>query len=73
MPDDATITDHLGDLYLKLNQPQQAVKYWTTSYQLDSANEVVAKKLRAQGLDPAKLLLPASPDGKSPSAPKPAT
>ena len=73
VPDDATITDHLGDLYLKLNQPQQAVKYWTTSYQLDSANEVVAKKLRAQGLDPAKLLLPASPDGKSPSAPKPAT
>jgi Flp pilus assembly protein TadD len=72
IPDDATISEHLGDLFLKLNQPQQAVKYWTSAYQLDNANETVAKKLRAHGLDPARLLLPVG-SGKTPPKPKPAS
>ena len=64
--------EHLGDLFLKLNQPQQAVKYWTSAYQLDNANETIAKKLRAHGLDPARLLLPVG-SGKTPPKPKPAS
>jgi len=72
-PDDATVADHLGDLYQKLNHPELAEKCWTTAYQLDSKNEAVAKKLRARGLDPAKLLLPAAPAGGKTPAPKPAT
>jgi tetratricopeptide (TPR) repeat protein len=72
-PDDATVADHLGDLYLKLKHPELAVKCWTTAYQLDSKNDAIAKKLRGQGLDPAKLLLPAPPAGQKAPAPKPAT
>ena len=68
-PDDPTITEHLGDLYLKLDQPQQAVKYWTASYQLDSGNDAVAKKLRAHGCDPQRLLAPsAKPPAKNPAS-----
>ncbi len=72
-PDDATVADHLGDLYLKLNHPELAVKCWTTAYQLDSKNEVLAQKLRGRGLDPARLLLPVAPAEKKSPAPKPAT
>jgi tetratricopeptide (TPR) repeat protein len=67
-PDDPTIAEHLGDLYLKLNQPQQAVKFWTSSYQLERGNAAVAAKLRAHGLDPARLLLPAPPHAKKPTS-----
>ena len=73
IPDDATVAEHLGDLYSKLNQPVQALKFWSSAYQLDSKNDAVAKKLRAHGLDPAKVLVPAPPADKKPSAAKPAT
>ncbi|TAN38322.1 MAG: tetratricopeptide repeat protein [Verrucomicrobia bacterium] len=64
-PDDPTVSEHLGDLYLKLNQPQQAVKFWTAAYQLDSSNNTVAQKLRTHGCDPARLLVP---NAKNPSS-----
>ena len=72
-PEDATVAEHLGDLYLKLDQPAQAVKYWTTAYQLDSKNDALAAKLRAQGLDPAKTLLPAPPAAPPTLPAKPAS
>ena len=73
IPDDATVADHLGDLYQKLNQPAAALKFWSSAYQLDSKNDAVAKKLRTHGLDPSKVLAPAPPAGKPAPAPKPAT
>ena len=72
-PEDATVAEHLGDLYNQLKQPVQALKFWTCAYQLDSKNDALAKKLRAHGLDPAKTLLPAQPSEKNPPAPRPAT
>ena len=72
-PEDATVAEHLGDLFLKLDQPLQAVKCWITSFQLDSKNKPLAEKLRAHGLDPAKTLLPAPPTSTKPSAAKPVT
>lgn len=72
-PADATVAEHLGDLYLQLNQPTQAVQCWTTAYQLDSKNEALAAKLRAHGLDPAKTLLPTPPARPPQPAAKPAS
>ncbi len=71
-PEDATVAEHLGDLYLKLDQPAQAVQCWTSAYQLDSKNAALAEKLRAHGRDPAQALLPVPPAGKTPPASKPA-
>lgn len=73
IPDDATVAEHLGDLYNKLNQPVQALKFWSSAFQLDSKNDAVAKKLRAHGLDPAKVLVPTPPTDKKPPASKPVT
>jgi len=76
IPDDATICEHLGDLYLKLNDPPQAVRYWTTAYQLDSTNAGLAQKLRGQGVEPDRLLQGRTPlpaRRKPPLSPAPAT
>ena len=55
IPDDATICDHLGDLYLKLDDRPQAIRYWTAAYQFDTSSAGIVQKLRAQGLDPERL------------------
>ncbi|MFT5387468.1 MAG: tetratricopeptide (TPR) repeat protein [Lysobacterales bacterium] len=42
---DAVIHDHLGDVYLKLNQLEEAIKYWEKSLELQPDQEKIAHKL----------------------------
>lgn len=44
---DATLYDHLGDIYAALNQPEKAREAWTKSLSVE-ANEQVRKKLQGQ-------------------------
>ena len=44
--DDAVIIDHLGDIYLRLGQPEKARALWRKSLQLDADNKTVARKLQ---------------------------
>ncbi len=39
------VLDHLGDIYLKLGQPQKARDYWERALQKDPTNEEIRKKL----------------------------
>jgi len=55
LPDDPTILDHLGDILFKLQRRQDAVEAWKESFQIDSANSAVEKKLREQGVNVEKL------------------
>ncbi len=55
LPNDPTITDHLGDVYEKLGVIEEAADWWKKSFLLDPSNEKVAAKLQAQGLDLAAL------------------
>ncbi|HMP75481.1 MAG TPA: tetratricopeptide repeat protein [Kiritimatiellia bacterium] len=55
LPDDPTLTDHLGDIYEKLAVIEEAIDWWSQSFILDPANEKVAAKLEAQGVDLAPL------------------
>jgi Tfp pilus assembly protein PilF len=43
--DDPVVYDHLGELYLKLRDPQKAKASWQKSLQLDPAQESVKKKI----------------------------
>ena len=45
---DATLYDHLGDIYAALKQPEQAREAWRKSVSLEP-NEEVRKKLDASG------------------------
>jgi tetratricopeptide (TPR) repeat protein len=49
---DATVLDHLGDVYLSLRQPGQAMENWKKSLAIEPSNEV-KKKLRALDGGPA--------------------
>jgi tetratricopeptide (TPR) repeat protein len=53
--DDATITDHLGDILSAMNDNKKAVIYWRQSYIIDPDNQEVARKLRQQGIDLIQL------------------
>lgn len=55
LPNDPTLTDHLGDVYEKLGVIEEAVDWWKKSFLLDPANEKVAAKLEKQGIDLAPL------------------
>ena len=45
---DATICDHLGDIYAALKQPEKAREFWRKSLALEP-NEEIRKKLEASG------------------------
>ncbi len=45
LPDDPVILDHLGDVYLDLKRPDDAVRAWNRSLKVDPKNEKVRKKL----------------------------
>ena len=50
---DATVFDHLGDIYAALKQPEKAREAWQKSLSLEP-NEAVRKKLEAAGENEAK-------------------
>jgi tetratricopeptide (TPR) repeat protein len=50
MADDPTIAEHLGDVFMALNRPEDAVTQWTRSFVLDPAGTAVANKLEKQGV-----------------------
>ena len=50
MPKDPTVAEHLGDVYMKMNEPEKAAKLWLQSYRIDPTNQILAKKLSALGL-----------------------
>lgn len=45
IPDDPTITDHLGDVHKALGQEAEAIIWWQKSLELDPENETVRQKL----------------------------
>ena len=47
MPDDPSITDHLGDAYEALQDHELALVYWQESLRLDPDNKAVAAKVKA--------------------------
>lgn len=51
LPDDPTLTDHLGDIYEKLDVIEEAIDWWTKSFILDPTNEKVGAKLIRNGVD----------------------
>lgn len=51
LPDDPTITDHLGDVHDKLGNAAEALVWWKRAFVLDPANEKVAAKLTARAVD----------------------
>lgn len=55
LPNDPTITDHIGDAYLALNKIDEATSWWEQSYLLDIENKTVAEKLRKHGQDIKQL------------------
>ena len=60
VPDDPTITDHLGDIHLALGNEEEAIKWWKVSYTLDASNEKVAEKLTTRGINLEEI--PAAPE-----------
>jgi len=51
--DDPVIADHLGDIYLKLGQPDKAREMWLQSLWMDTGNQIVKDKLKTYA-DPAQ-------------------
>lgn len=51
LPDDPTITDHMGDIEAKLGQTESAITWWKKSFLAEPTNEKVAAKLAEQGVD----------------------
>ena len=49
LTNDAVILDHLGDVYLALNNKARALENWRKSYKIDSKNEKVLKTIRKYG------------------------
>lgn len=56
LPDDATINEHMGDVYDALDAQEKARHYWTQSLMQDPGNQAVAWKLEATGTDVAPIL-----------------
>ena len=59
MPGDPTILDHIGDAWSALGHRESAIAKWTLSLRADPSNQRVAEKLRANGIQPTELSLPA--------------
>ena len=55
MPDDPTVLDHLGDALASLNRIPEATAFWSRSFAVDATQVPVAAKLRAQGVNPARI------------------
>ena len=55
LPDDPTILDHLGDVLEKLGREKEAIEAWRQSFQHDSSNVSVERKLRERGIDVNRL------------------
>lgn len=71
LPDDPTITDHMGDIEAKLGRPDEAIVWWKKSFMLDPDNKKVAAKLVEQGVDLAPLQAEAAHRAAQKSAPQP--
>ncbi len=67
VPDDPTITEHLGDTWSALGNRALALKYWKESYLLDSQNGAVAEKLQANGVDLNALLPDTATQARTPA------
>ena len=46
--DDAVVYDHLADVLLNLNHPDEAVTFWQRALKLDPSNQSIAAKLAAR-------------------------
>jgi len=55
IPDDPVICDHMGDVYRELGEHEDAIKYWSQSYRLDSTSKTVEAKLSKHGVNLEKL------------------
>lgn len=55
IPDDPTITDHLGDVWDAMGNSENATAFWRTSFVIDPGNEAVAAKLTQRGEDVGAL------------------
>ncbi len=49
LPDDAVILDHLGDVYLALNDIPMAILSWKKAYKIDPKNKKVLDKIQKHG------------------------
>ena len=47
--DDPVIFEHLGEIYLKMEERAKAKDAWSHSIKLDSSNEKLIKRFREQG------------------------
>jgi tetratricopeptide (TPR) repeat protein len=52
LPDDPTITEHLGDILMKLEWPEEAARYWQDALELDPDNEDLRTKMLEHGITP---------------------
>lgn len=55
MPDDPAILDHLGDVLAGMGRKKQALEAWKQSFQADSSNLSLERKLREHGIDSEQL------------------
>jgi len=44
-PSNAEVLEHMGDVLMKLNKPDDARKYYRQALEIDSDNEILQKKL----------------------------
>jgi len=49
--DDPTILDHIGDIYLALDDLDNAITYWKSALRFDPGNETIKAKLIAHGAE----------------------
>lgn len=63
LPDDETITEHLGDIHLALGNEEEAVVWWKKSYALSQTNDAVKQKLIDRGID-LSIIAPVAPEAE---------
>lgn len=66
LPDDPTVLDHLGDALARAGQAPAALEAWKKSFQFDSTNAALEKKLREHGVDLEALRRNLKPARKPP-------
>ncbi len=44
--DDATLLEHLGDIYFKLNNKNKAIEFWKKAQQLNNDNQLLNRKIK---------------------------
>lgn len=62
--EDAVIAEHIGDVYLAIDDTAHAVEYWKRSFALDNTVASVRNKLKVQGADPDSI-----PPAETPARP----